>query len=110
MSPRFVSMRLSALRSNPPAGRQPAPHANHVSFVTGGPARSYPFMNMQHWLRNNTHRDQLVMKTFLAFSISGVLGLMVLAPSAHSAPLRRADVIADPVWVLHVDVDGLRPT
>ena len=29
---------------------------------------------------------------------------------AHAAPLQRADVIADPAWVLHLDCDALRPT
>ena len=50
------------------------------------------------------------MKRTIAFSISCVLGLLAGIPAAHSAPLRRADVIANPVWVLHVDVDGLRST
>jgi hypothetical protein len=31
-------------------------------------------------------------------------------PLAHAAPLQRADVIADPAWLLHLDCDGLRPT
>jgi hypothetical protein len=30
--------------------------------------------------------------------------------AALSAPLRRADVSANPVWVLHLDCDALRPT
>ena len=30
--------------------------------------------------------------------------------TAHAAPLQRADVMADPAWVLHLDCDGLRPT
>jgi len=50
------------------------------------------------------------MKRTIAFSVSCVLGLLAAIPAAHSAPLRRADVIADPVWGLHVDADGLRPT
>ncbi len=29
---------------------------------------------------------------------------------AHAAALQRADVIADPTWLLHVDCDALRPT
>jgi hypothetical protein len=50
------------------------------------------------------------MKRILTFSILGSLNLLVAASTASSAPLRRADVIADPVWVLHVDADGLRST
>lgn len=50
------------------------------------------------------------MKRIIAFSISCALYLLASMPAAHSAPLHRADVIADPVWVLHVDADGLRPT
>lgn len=42
-----------------------------------------------------------------AFIACGFLaaGIPVLA-----APLNRADVAAEPAWVLHVDCDGLRPT
>jgi hypothetical protein len=29
---------------------------------------------------------------------------------ARATPLQRSDVIADPVWLLHVDFDALRPT
>src|SRR5690349_7948887 len=50
------------------------------------------------------------MKKILAFSISGALCLIALTPAVQAAPLRRADVVADPVWVLHVDLDGLRTT
>jgi hypothetical protein len=37
-------------------------------------------------------------------------GLLAAAMTAPSAPLQRADVAANPAWVVHVDVDGLRPT
>ena len=37
-------------------------------------------------------------------------GLIAAALTAPSAPLQRADVAAEPIWVLHVDCDGLRPT
>ena len=30
--------------------------------------------------------------------------------TACAAPLQRADVPADPAWVLHFDIDALRPT
>jgi len=39
-----------------------------------------------------------------------VLGASVMAFTAAAAPFQRADVINDPVWVLHVDADGLRAT
>jgi len=43
--------------------------------------------------------------------LQSVLGICALtAFAATAAPLQRADVINDPVWVLHVDADGLRPT
>ena len=29
---------------------------------------------------------------------------------AHATPLQRADVMADPAWLLHLDCDALRPT
>jgi hypothetical protein len=38
-------------------------------------------------------------------------GAVVLAGLGASAgPLRRADVAVDPVWLVHVDCDGMRPT
>jgi hypothetical protein len=37
-------------------------------------------------------------------------GLIAATMTALSAPLQRADVAAEPAWVLHVDCDGLRPT
>ena len=37
-------------------------------------------------------------------------GLVAAAATGLSAPLQRADVAADPAWVLHLDCDGLRPT
>ena len=37
-------------------------------------------------------------------------GLVAAAVTAPSAPLQRADVPAEPIWVLHVDCDALRPT
>ena len=36
--------------------------------------------------------------------------LIAATLTAFSAPLQRADVAADPTWVLHVDCDSLRPT
>ena len=37
-------------------------------------------------------------------------GLIAATVTALAAPLQRADVAADPTWVLHVDCDSLRPT
>lgn len=36
-------------------------------------------------------------------------GLVAATVTAPSAPLQRADVAADPIWVVHVDCDALRP-
>lgn len=35
-------------------------------------------------------------------------GVMAAVLTANSGPLQRTDVIADPVWVLHVDCDALK--
>ena len=42
----------------------------------------------------------------------GVTGSCLLGAIISSAagPLQRSDVINDPVWVLHLDCDALRPT
>lgn len=40
----------------------------------------------------------------------GVCGLLAATLSAGAAALHRGDVAADPTFVLHLDVDGLRPT
>ena len=37
-------------------------------------------------------------------------GLVAAAVTALSGPLQRAEVAADPIWVVHVDCDALRPT
>lgn len=37
-------------------------------------------------------------------------GLLTTTLAAAAAPLQRADVIRDPLWVLHVDADTLRQT
>lgn len=37
-------------------------------------------------------------------------GLLAAVLTANAGPLQRADVIADPVWVLHVDCDALKQT
>ena len=43
--------------------------------------------------------------------LSTILGVCALAAlDAHGGPLQRSDVINDPVWVIHVDADGLRQT
>lgn len=41
----------------------------------------------------------------------GIAGALVLGcAAAFAGPLQRGDVPAEPVWVVHVDIDGLRPT
>jgi len=42
-----------------------------------------------------------------ALCIGGLCGVSLLA---SAAPLERADVAANPAWVLHLDCDALRPT
>lgn len=37
-------------------------------------------------------------------------GLIAGSFTAHAAPLQRADLPANPAWVVHLDVDALRPT
>jgi len=37
-------------------------------------------------------------------------GALVVGLELEARPLQRADVAADPVWVVHIDFDGLRPT
>lgn len=41
---------------------------------------------------------------------SYALAAFSLGAGAFAAPLQRADVPADPAWVVHVDVDAIRPT
>jgi hypothetical protein len=43
-------------------------------------------------------------------SAFGICGLIAATLGAQAAPLHRADVAAEPTFVLHLDVDGLRPT
>ena len=39
-----------------------------------------------------------------------ICGILSASLAAHSGPLRRADLPAEPIFVLHLDVDALRPT
>ena len=53
------------------------------------------------------------MTTMNAGSLRVAAWLWVLAGAAlplTASPLQRADVPAEPVWVMHLDCDGLRPT
>jgi len=43
-------------------------------------------------------------------SALGICGLIAATLTAQCGVLRRADVAAEPTFVLHLDVDGLRPT
>src|SRR5271155_3063307 len=51
-----------------------------------------------------------IMNSYLSKITLGAGCAGVAGPGAHGAPLRRVDVASDPVWVLHVDCDALRPT
>ena len=46
---------------------------------------------------------------FLGYALS-TCGLLAAALTAQSTPMHRADVAADPNFVLHIDFDGMRPT
>ena len=50
-----------------------------------------------------------IMKTSIRKQVLTV-GSLFAALGALAGPLQRADVINDPVWVLHVDCDALRQT
>jgi len=50
------------------------------------------------------------MKLSLSIRIFCAGGLVGAGLAAMAAPLQRADVPAEPTWVLHVDCDALRPT
>lgn len=49
------------------------------------------------------------MKTFNYALVTGVL-VVAFGYSLAASPIRRADVAADPAWVVHLDCDGMRPT
>ncbi|HWW01362.1 MAG TPA: hypothetical protein VNZ64_16820 [Candidatus Acidoferrum sp.] len=50
------------------------------------------------------------MRTMLSKVTLGFVCLATAGWTASGAPLKRADVAADPAWVVHLDCDGLRPT
>jgi hypothetical protein len=50
------------------------------------------------------------MKTMLSKVTLALACLATAGLTASGAPLKRADVAADPAWVAHLDCDGLRPT
>jgi len=50
------------------------------------------------------------MKRSLSIRILLSAGLLTAAAAVNAAPLQRADVIQEPLWVLHVDADALRQT
>ena len=49
-------------------------------------------------------------KANLVKSALCICGLVAATLAARGGPLRRADVAAEPTFVLHLDFDGLRPT
>src|SRR5271169_3118436 len=50
------------------------------------------------------------MKTLLSKVTLALACLATGGLTASGAPLKRADVAADPAWVAHLDCDALRPT
>lgn len=52
----------------------------------------------------------MIMKTILWKTILGTAGVCACGLLATAAPLQRADVAANPAWLLHLDCDALRPT
>ena len=62
------------------------------------------------WLASNKRTATMNMNTNLLKTALCACGLVAAAATALSAPLQRADVPAEPAWVLHLDCDGLRPT
>ena len=50
------------------------------------------------------------MKAHFRKTVLGTCGLLAATLTAQCGPLHRADVAAEPTFVLHLDCDGLRPT
>jgi hypothetical protein len=42
--------------------------------------------------------------------MTAILGAMLVTGSSIAGPIQRGDLPAEPVWVLHMDCDALRPT
>ena len=57
-----------------------------------------------------TKQKTMQMKSYLLKPALCACGLAAATMTALSAPLQRADVAAEPTFVLHLDCDGLRPT
>jgi hypothetical protein len=55
-------------------------------------------------------KDMKFMKSCLLRKAAVMTGVLGAAWAAHAGSMQRADVIADPVWVLHVDCDALKQT
>ena len=78
-------------------------------FVTSGLPFSYSLKTTHPAKR--PHNEQLIMnRTKTAQVVALSLGLLAAAPVTRATPLQQTDVAADPVWLLHVDCDRLRPT
>src|SRR5881394_2658 len=58
---------------------------------------------------NNRIQEQLMELIRVKRTLSACC-LLASGFTALAGPLQRADLPAEPVWVVHVDVDGLRPT
>lgn len=50
------------------------------------------------------------MKNTFKYALATVLLVVGSGYSLTASPLRRADVTAEPAWVVHLDCDGMRPT
>ena len=50
----------------------------------------------------------MLLSKFIRIFCAG--GILAICWASLAAPLQRADVAAQPTWVLHIDCDGLRPT
>lgn len=55
-------------------------------------------------------KDMKFMKSCLLWKASVMTGVLWAAWAAHAGSFQRTDVVADPVWVLHVDCDALKQT
>ena len=59
---------------------------------------------------NRHKRNTVIMKPNLWQGVWTGSCLLAAVISSTAGPLQRSDVIRDPVWVLHLDCDALRPT
>src|SRR6266403_1396479 len=97
---------------------------NHVSKAWSAPSLWPLFCNLRlllpvsqserwslpgHLGQNHSKRLDSMKKNIIWTRILCIAGLAA-GLSAVAAPLQRADVTAEPAWLVHVDCDALRPT